>query len=65
VAHYLLYGDTDIVQNLAPAEIDTCMNYLENKARQLKNDSDGAGRHYFLGMYANPLLNWLRAGDVG
>lgn len=64
VAHYLLYGDTNIVQHLAPAEIDTCINYLENKASQLKNDLDGAGRRYFLGMYANPLLNWLRA-DIG
>jgi hypothetical protein len=59
VAHDLLHGTRFAEAAFEAEEIAHCTAYLEGKAAQLVNDTDGEGRAYLLGMYANPLVNQL------
>ncbi len=60
VAHDLLHGTQLAQKQYKAAEIVHNTAYLENKAKHLTGDTDGAGRAYLLGMYAKPLENKMR-----
>lgn len=60
VAHDLLYGTQLAEQQYSASEITHNTAYLEEKAKKLVGDTDGAGRAYLLGMYAKPLENQVK-----
>lgn len=55
---YDLLNDSKIYQShYTPEELAWHEHFFEEQISRLKNDTDGAGRQYLLGIYANPLVN--------
>lgn len=64
VAYDLLHGSNMAEKQYSATEIARDTAYLEGKIRQLTGDTDGTGRAYLLGMYAQPVANRQRVGAL-
>ncbi|MBX2928112.1 MAG: 1-acyl-sn-glycerol-3-phosphate acyltransferase [Saprospiraceae bacterium] len=57
IAHDILTGTAQYEHLYSPEEFRTQEQYFDAQVQMLSDDRDGAGRHYLLAMYANPVIN--------
>lgn len=61
VAYDLLTGKDDFSNKYSSEDRLKLTEYFETRCEQMVEETDGMGRKYLLGMYANPLINYLTA----
>lgn len=61
VAYDLLTGKNDFSDKYSSEDLLNLTEYFETRCAQMEEEKDGMGRRYLLGMYANPLINYLSA----
>ncbi len=62
VAHDLLTGKNDFSDHYSSEDREKITAYFDSRCQQMVEETDGSGRQYLLGMYANPVINHIAAG---